>query len=152
MARKKNRRINKTKELLIHAGLSIFIYKSDLLEPQLNELTVSYISFNKSNSTDTIKMKNIQKNKKCREIKISGKKGTRYEVILYPSSNLINYSDIIYSINDKKNTLDKIESREDKGKIIYTNTVNKEKIKLCMWISDKSKENTSNIDFDVIIK
>ena len=162
MTRKKNKKRKKELYLNIFTCimsisflliLSVFLYNTNLLKPKLNEVTASYISFSNSKETDTIKINEIEKNKKCKKINLSGKIGTQYEMILYPTGNIIDYEYIYYTINNKEYKLDYAEMTVDKGRKIYNGTINKDKeIELCIWISNKLKEKTSNINFDVIIK
>ena len=41
--------------------VGFFIKTSNLLEPKINELTTSFISFNNKNTTDMLRINNIEK-------------------------------------------------------------------------------------------
>ena len=80
-------------------GFSYVIFQTDYLEPKINETTASYISFNNKNTTDMLKIQNIQKmsdqkgkstlNSKFLKIDISGEESKEYEIVLYSIENKI---------------------------------------------------------------
>ena len=148
--------------------LSYYIFQTNLLEPSLDEITTSYISFNNKNTTDMLKIDNLKKmnNKQGRSyfndrkvsFQVSGKENEEYQVMLYPLTNIVDLKYIHFSLENKEplisGTLDSIMENEDGGIIIYTGYVQnpEEKMTLKMWIDKKYKGNSNHTSFEIKIK
>ena len=140
--------------------LSYFIFKTNILEPKLNELTTSYISFNNINNTDILKLNNINKmsdtkaksilNNSTIKLNITGNKNEEYYIVVYKDSDIDDKYINCY-INKKVN-LSEVETTSDGGKIIYTGKIdNKTKI-LKMWIDKSYKDKVKDNSFEIKIK
>ncbi len=153
--------------LLIVGFMSYTIFQTDFLEPKVDELTTSYISFNNKNATDMLKISNIkvmsnQKgesllNDRYAKFQVSGAKG-EYQVLLYPLTNTID-SEYLHFYLDKEETyltgtLDSLEETEDGGIILYSGNLEEkeEKFLLRMWIDKKYKGNSNHTSFEIKIK
>ena len=150
------------------AGISYVIFATNILEPKIDGVTASYISFNNSNSTDMLKIVNLLKlnedigksslNNSKVDFNVAGNEDKEYQVVLYPTGNDINnkYVNALLSINKEKKVLDKLsnmETTEDGGIIVYQGTLLKEnKIKIQMWIDNTYKEKIDNISYEIKIK
>ncbi len=148
--------------------LSYFVFQTNLLEPKLNTLTTSYISFNNKNTTDMLKISNLQKmtnrkgqskfNEQGISFEVSGNEKQTYEVVLYPLTNQIDTSYIHFTFESKEGnisgTLNQMEEKEDGGFIIYTGTISKKESKktIRMWIDKKYKANSNHTSFEVKIE
>jgi len=147
--------------------VSIFIYRTDLLIPQVDELTVSYISFNNKNTTDMLRMTDIKKmsdnigqsiiNNKYVSFEVTGDSNSKYDIIVDSVSNEIPGKYIKYSLvvgkNGYVNTLDKLEKTDDLGMILYSDYIKKNnKITVRMWIDKSYKGKISNNAFEIKIK
>jgi hypothetical protein len=137
------------------------------LEPKVNELTASYISFNNKNTTDMLRINNIIKlsdkigkskfNYKQVTFNVEGNKDSYYEIVLYSLMNDIDEKYIYFQLedNDKffSNSLSKLESSEDGGKIVYQGQIkNSNKKTIRMWISKKYANKIGDSSFEVKIK
>ena len=181
MAKKRRRRkksnrqkhIDNTKRILtcvilslLVLGLSYIIFQTDILEPSLNEITTSYISFNNKNTTDMLKINNINKksdklgksswNNKSIVLDIDGEKDKEYQIIVYPIIKDVDNKYIKVYLKDNKelvNTnLDELKDSEDGGKIIYQGKINNNKKILRMWIDKDYKDKINNNSFEIKIK
>ena len=148
--------------------LSYYIFQTNLLEPGLDEITTSYISFNNKNTTDMLKIDNLKKmkNEKGRSFlndrkvtfQVSGKEQEEYQVILYPLTNIVDLKYIHFSLEEKEplisGTLDSVMENEDGVITIYTGFVKnpEEKMTLKMWIDKKYKGNSNHTSFEIKIK
>ncbi len=147
---------------------SYLVVRVSNLKPQINEETANYISFNNSNTTDMLKISKLNKlsdkkgigktNTKSLEFEITGKKESKYNIIVYPINNKNDLSKIKLYLteNDKEveyNSLDNMtESVEDGGIIIHQGEVSDSKFKLRMWLTKDYHENSDNISFEVKVK
>ncbi len=147
--------------------LGYIILLSNVLEPKINQLTASYISFNNRNSTDMLRINNLEKmsNKKGNSIlnnntisfEILSDKKNSYEIVLFPLNNIIEEKYIYYSLTiDNKTiikTLDQSKEKEIGERIIYqgTNKRNKKAI-LRMWVSEDCKQKIKDISFEIKVK
>lgn len=148
--------------------LTFLIFKTDFLKPKLNEMTASYISFNNSNTTDMLKISNLEKssdkvgksnvNKKYLDFNISGMKGTTYDIVVYPINKENDLKNIKFYLakNDIELFVDTLYNKQvskDGGIIIYQGKItNKNKITIRMWLTRKYHQNTHNLSFEVKIK
>ena len=143
------------------------IAKSNLLEPKINEVTASYISFNNQNTTDMLRINNIKRlsdekgkstiNKKSVEFTISGEKNKEYDIIIYPLKNEIDKKYIMFSVEDKKgitqNSLSSMPVSNDDGIIIVQGAIKESNKKILrMWISKEYKDKITNTSFEIKVK
>ena len=121
--RKKQKEENKYQKVLclfLVALILSFAYimkEQKNLEPQLNELTTSYISFNNSNATDRLTISNLKNmserigkskwNNSRLIIPISGEKNKPYEIIIYPINKDTKEEYIEIYIKHKKESIRK---------------------------------------------
>lgn len=140
--------------------LSYLIFKTNILEPKLNELTTSYISFNTKNNSDILEIKNINKmsdttaksilNNSSLKLDITGTKNEEYYVVVYKNSNIDDKYINCY-INKKVN-LSEVETTKDGGKIIYTGKIDNKTKVLKMWIDKSYKDKVNDNSFEIRIK
>jgi len=140
--------------------LSYLIFKTNILEPKLNELTTSYISFNTKNNSDILEIKNINKmsdttaksiiNNSSLKLDITGTKNEEYNVVVYKNSNIDDRYINCY-INKKVN-LSEVETTKDGGKIIYTGKIDNKTKVLKMWIDKSYKDKVNDNSFEIRIK
>ena len=141
--------------------LFVFTYiiiNTNILEPKVNELTTSYISYI-NNKTDMLKINNIKKmndkigksilNNSYIEIEVNGKKNKDYMIVLYKHNNIDNKY-IKYYIN-KIETLDNKEVTEDNGIIIYKGKINNDTKTIRMWIDKKYKDKVNDSLYEIKI-
>lgn len=149
---------------LLVLGTSYVIFETDTLQPSVNEVTASYISFNNNDTTDDIKINNIKKmsndigksivNTKSSVISVSGEDNKEYQVVIYPVINNIDLKYINYAItigNDVyNNDLVSMPVGTDEGIVVYTGKVNKEKkITIRLWISKDYEGEVENNSFKI---
>ncbi len=136
-------------------------------KPQMNELTTSYISFNNSNATDMMKIKNLKKmnnkigkskwNSSTKGFEITGNKGEPYQITLYHIGNEIAEDKIHYALwmNNKliaDDVLNEKEKLENGGIIIYKGKIKEtQNIKLKMWIDQDYQKTPQNISYEIRI-
>ena len=147
--------------------LSVFIFNTDYLSPKVDELTASYISFNNVESTDIIKVSNIKKmndtngksykNKSSVSFNVNGKKGTNYEVVLYPIGTILNNCNVKFYLENNvdkiTNNLNNMDRKVDDGIVVYKSTIGKEgKFKLKLWVDDSCDEKFKNLSYEVKVK
>lgn len=165
---KKDLKIQKVLCLFLVVLILSFAYmmkKEKTLEPQLNELTTSYISFNNSNVTDRLTISNLKNlserkgkskwNKSRLIIPISGEKNQSYEILLYPIYKDTKEKYIEIYIEHKKEKIRKklseLESSTDGGLILYQGKVDHSSVAVNMWISNKYKVKDDNNSFEIKI-
>ncbi len=171
-SKKKNKKqLQKQISITIVLGLLVlsFLYvilNTNVLEPHLNEMTTSYISFNNLNTTDMMKIKNIKRmsnyfgnskwNSSSIPLTITGEKNKEYEIILYTLTNDLEDKYIMYSIVGEEtlahHSLENLEEVEDGGKILYQGNINNNKMVLRLWISKKWKDKVTENAFEVKVK
>lgn len=147
--------------------LGYYILISDSLKPKVNELTASYISLNNHNTTDMLKISNIEKmnltkgksnrNKKMISFDISGEKGANYQIIIQPISNTIDEKNIYYSISINNriiyDTLNHAKLENKNERIIYQGKDNKNtKVIIRMWIDNHYSGKVKNNSFEIKVK
>ena len=117
-----------------------------------------------------MKISNLQKlsnkkgmskvNENSIDFKITGKKDSKYSIILYPINNKNDLEKIkFYLTKDGKkvayNTLAEItEIKEDGGIVIYQGIIGKDDLNynLRMWLSKDYHKNANNISFEIKVK
>ena len=142
--------------------LFVFTYiiiNTNILEPEVNELTTSYISYI-NNKTDMLKINRIKKmpdkigksifNNSYIEINVDGKKNKNYIIVLYKHNNIENKY-IKYYINEIE-TLDNKETTEDEGIIIYRGKIDDNTKIIRMWIDKKYKDKVNDSLYEIKIK
>lgn len=153
--------------LLLVFFFAYIIFKTDYLQPGVDELTASYISFNNAKPTDILKITNIKKMKKEDSktnynngnisFEIIGEKNKEFEIVLYSMGNNISEENISFYLenenNNIENNLSKVDTASDNGKIIYKGKItDNNKYKLYLWIDNNYKGNTKNISYEIKIK
>ncbi len=151
---------------LLVLGVSYIIFKTDILQPKVNEVTASYISFYNNDTTDMIKINNIKKlsddigksivNTKSHELKVSGDINSDYQVVVYPMINNIDLKYINFSITNGNNTysnnLSEMPNRTDEGIIVYNGKVeDTKKMTIRMWVSKEYEGDIDNNSFSIKI-
>ena len=145
--------------------LSIILLKTDILKNSINKTTASYISMYNKTTTDILEIKNIEKmsdkkgksnNKNSLDIKISGDKTKKYEIVIYPKVKDISNEYIKVYLKDKNELvfkrLSELEDSEDQGKIIYKGDTYNNNMILRLWIDNKYQGNINNNSFEIKIK
>lgn len=150
-------------------ALTYFILNSNVLKSKVDEVTASYISFNNSKTTDMLKISNLSKQKKLvgesifnnstKTFKVTGEKNKEYEIVVYALGNKVDEEYVSFTLVDNSenklssNTLSKVKSTPDDGRIIFTGKIDSKTIlKLNMWLSNNYKGNTKNISYEIKIK
>jgi len=144
-------------------GLGLFIHNTNILDPKIDELTTSFISFNNKYTTDMLKINNIVKmsnkigksswNPHSLSLDILPEKDSAYEIVLYPLNNSVEEEYIWYSLEDKKElvnqNLSNLEKTEDGGIILYKGNSKRKRITLRLWISNNYKKEVTENLFEV---
>jgi len=134
-------------------------------EPQLNEFTTNYISFNNSKATDRLTISNLKNmserigkskwNESRLSIPISGEENQPYEIVIYPINKETKDEYIEIYIQHKKENIRKklsdLESYTNGGKILYQGKVDHSSVVVNMWISNKYKTKDDNNSFEIKI-
>jgi hypothetical protein len=150
--------------LVLSVGL--FIENTNFLEPKINELTTSFISFNNKNTTDMLRINNIEKmsdkrgasrwNSHSLTLNISGEKNQNYEIVLYSLTNPIPEADIRYVVKNGKDEIkDNLlnpENTEDGGKILYRGTIENKKTIIRVWVSNDYEGKITPNAFEVKVR
>jgi len=181
MAQKKKKKKTNSKELqstkylftclLIFISvifLTCIIFKTDLLKSDINQLTASYISFNNTDTTDMLKISTLKKmsdqkgkskaNDRSLDFEITGKKGSDYDIIIYPMKEQVNLERIKYSLSKENsellgNTLNTLKKSSDGGLVLYQGKITKNnKFHLSMWLTKNYSGNEHNISFEIKVK
>ena len=174
MSKKKERRQKEYQKSLTSCILmgiivicvGLLIANINFNEPNINELTTSFISFNNKNTTDMLKVTNIEKmsdkrgnsrwNPHSLTINITGEKNQSYEIVLYPLTNPIEDNYIRYVVKiGKEETKDHLlnpESTDDGGKIIYRGTIHNRKTTIRLWIADEYRGKVTQNAFEIKIR
>lgn len=156
------------------SGISIFfsiffwyiINGTSLLEPKINDTHLRYISFNDSNATDMLRIKNIEKmsdsvgkskrNSHSLKLDIMGEKKAEYEIILYPLMNNISDQYIYYYLEDDSvlgmKSLDGLDKTDDGGIILYQGEMNNSSMVLRLWISKQYRGKVKDNSFEVKVR
>ena len=148
-------------------SLGYIILGTNILEPKVDEITASYISFNNKNTTDMLRINNIKKmtdnkgkslaNTKKVSFEISGTKDTNYEIVVYPLVNDIDEKYINFSLTSEttkeSNSFSMMPESSDGGIIIYQSKMEDSKeMTLRLWVSADYSEKITNNSFEVKIK
>ncbi len=151
---------------LLVLGISYIIFRTDILQPRINRVTASYISFYNNDTTDVIKINDIKKmsddigksvvNTKYSELEVSGEDNSNYQVVIYPVINDISLNYIKYSItidnNTYSDTLGNMPKSSDEGIIVYNSKVTEgQKITIRMWVSKDYDGEVENNSFKIKI-
>ena len=151
---------------LLVLGISYVIFKTDVLQPSVNEVTASYISFNNKDTTDIIKINDIKKmsndmgksivNKKYSQLSIEGEVNSNYQLVIYPLVNNIDLKYVNYSITVDGNVYtDYLSNKQvtgDEGIVVYNGVVTKgNKVTIRMWISREYEGEVGNNSFQIKI-
>jgi len=152
--------------VLLIVILNVFVFKNNLITPKIDELTTSYLSFYNQNTTDMLKINNIEKmsdkkgqskyNKKSISFNISTDKNLEYETVLYDIQNNIpkEYIMVLINVNNEKivKNLASFDRNEDGSRVLYRGKTQKDNIKIKMWVSDNYKDNVNDTSFEIQIK
>lgn len=140
--------------------LTYFIFETNILEPKVNEITTSYISFS-NNRTDELKINNIKKlsnkigkssfNNSSLKLNITGDNDTLYNIVIYKINSNID-DNYIKCFIDKEITLSEVETTSNNGKIIYSGKINNKNKVLRMWIDKKYKGKVKNNSYEIKIE
>lgn len=155
-----------TTTVLLIVLLNIVVFKNKMITPKLDEITTSYVSLYNLDTTDMLKITNIEKmsekkgnsklNNKSISFTVTSENKEEYVVILYEIQSDIPTEYIRIAVDDNKKTtvssLDKFEKKDDGGRIIYTGKANKNNIKIKMWVSEKYKDKVNDTSFEMRIK
>ena len=147
-------------------SVGFFIENTNILEPKINELTTSFISFNNKNTTDMLRLNNIEKmsdkrgesrwNTHSLTLNISGEKDQNYEIVLYPLTNPVPEADVKYIVKtgkeEIKDNLLTPETTEDGGKILYRGTIENKKTIIRVWVSDDYEGKITPNAFEVKVR
>ena len=116
-----------------------------------------------------LKISNLSKQKKSvgesifnnstKTFKVTGEKNKEYEIVVYALGNKVDEEYVSFTLVDNSenklssNTLSKVKSTPDDGRIIFTGKIDSKTIlKLNMWLSNNYKGNTKNISYEIKIK
>lgn len=147
--------------------LGYYIFGTDSLQPSVNELTMSYISFQNKNATDMFKITNLkkmsekkgisEKNSCSFPLSLTGNKHTKYQIVLYPLTNVIEDEYLWYSLEGKnvsqRNSLDQLSTLEDGGKIIYQGKLGgSNTFTYRMWIDKEYPNKVLETSFEIKMK
>ncbi len=175
MSKKKKKNQHKKKKLqnllclfLVTLILSFayIMVKEKKLEPDINELTASYISFNNNNVTDRLTISNLKVmpdiigkstwNKSRLTIPITGEQNQEYEIILSPTHQETNEEYIEIYLEHKKEKIRKKMSEFNNTsageKIIYQGKIDHSNISIYMWISSKYKLKKDHNSYEIKIR
>lgn len=140
--------------------LTYFIFETNVLEPKINELTTSYISFS-NNKTDKLRINNIKKlsnkigkssfNNSNLVLDITGDKEDLYNIVIYKINSNIDDKYIKCYI-DKEITLSEGKITSNNGIVIYSGKINNKNKTLRMWIDKKYKGKVENNSYEIKIE
>ena len=174
--KRKRRRKNKINYKLIFSTIIVFLcvlvlsytmFFTDVLNPTIDELTSSYISFNNINN-DNIKISNLKKmsdrkgnsifNRSFARFNIYMNKDSKYMIVVKDNNKVIDSNYVYFSlnINNKNITIDKLGNMKrinNNEYIIYEGeNGNKDRINIKMWISKEIKDSVLDTSYEVYIK
>lgn len=148
--------------------ISYLIFYTDILKPELNEMTASYISFNNSNTTDMLKINNLEKlsdkkgvssiNDKNVIFEVTGKEAETYSVVVYPTNSNSDFRNIKFALekNGKlliSDTLNNQAVSQDGGIVILKDKIAaNNKLTLRMWLTKKYHKDKHNLAFEIKVK
>ena len=146
--------------------VSYAIFETNLLNPSIDKTTANYISFNTTNSTDMLKVSNLEKmstkngksnrNLASLDITISGNLGDYYQIVLYPLGNVVEDEFVRFSLSnlsiEENGILSEMEDSIDGGKVIYNGKIKKNNFwNIKMWIDKSYKKNVNNVSYEIRI-
>lgn len=151
---------------IIVLSLGLFIENTNFLEPKINQVTTSFISFNNKNTTDMLRLNNISKmsdkrgssrrNPNSLTLNITGEKDQKYEIVLYSLDNPISEEKIKYIVKTgKEETKDNLltpETTEDGGKVLYRGTIQNQKTIIRVWVSNDYEGKITPNAFEVKVR
>ena len=153
--------------LLCVIFLSYTLFCTDLLNPTIDELTSSYISFNNYNN-DNIKISNLKKmsdrkgnsifNRSFARFNIYMDKDSKYMILVKDKNKLIDskYISFSLSINNKKVISDKLSNMNKIDNSLYViyegENGNRDEVNLKMWINKDYKDSVLDTSYEVYIK
>ena len=145
-----------------------YISSANLDFVPFDELTANYISFNNSNTTDMIKVSNLERlsdtkgisfrNRSNKDFQVLGNKNQKFKIILYHIGTVISDEYIHFSLSHKEKeiiryTLDQMQETPNGGKIIYEGVIkDNEDWNLKMWVDHSYKGNVKNISYEIRIQ
>ena len=133
-----------------------------------DDVTANYISFNNSNTTDMIKVSNLEKlsdtkgvsfrNRSNKNFKVLGDKNHTFQIVLYHIGTVIDDQYIHFSLSHQgkeiiRYTLDQMQESPNGGKIIYEGVIkDEEDWNLKMWVDHTYKGSVKNISYEIRIQ
>jgi len=90
--------------------------------------------------------------------KVTGKKNSKYDVVIYPRSEKYDLKNIKYFLSDSNNielassNLTDLTETADGGIIIYQAKINNNNLNLNMWLTKKYQEKSNDVTFEIRIK
>lgn len=152
--------------------LGVILTKTSLIGDRINATTASYITFKNAFESDNMKINSLKKMNDHRGMNLSGNqmlefsiisdnksKGSKYDVVIYPINNTVNYDYIKYYLTDENDRViayDKLSDVDsDKlGKILYSDKIDNtnKKLKLRLWIDKKYDKDIISSSFEVRVK
>lgn len=145
-----------------------YIHTAEWLQPEINELTASYLSLNNNDTTDMLKITNLhkmtdedgreEKNKANKDFEITGDKKATYQIVLYHMGNYVEDEYVKFSLANEKGQIieDSLKNRAetpDGGKIIFEGKMKDGKRwNLKMWIDKSYHGGTTNLSYEIRMK
>lgn len=133
-----------------------------------DEVTASYVSFNNSDTTDMIKVSNLEKlsdtkgvsfrNRSSKNFQVLGDKNLKFKIVLYHIGTVIEDEYIHFSLSHKgkeiiRYTLDQMQESSNGGKIIYEGVIkDQDDWNLKMWVDHSYKGVVKNISYEIRIQ
>ena len=159
----------KTGVLLVLAvvfGYSIL--HSTWLTPKINELSASYISLNNTETTDILKVTNLDKqtdkrgmsrrNKSTQFFKMTGQRNAQYQIVLYHLGSIVDEKYVKFYLENEmgktiQGNLEKQSETYDGGKVLFEgNMMEGQNWTLRMWIDEDYSKSVGNISYEIRIK
>lgn len=147
--------------------LSYCLFCTDILNPTVDELTSSYISFNNISNSDSIKIKGLKKmsdkrgksfiNYSYADFNIYMDNNNRYQIVLADFNDFDRkYVKFLLKINDKEvlcDYLNNMNTLSNGNIVLYEGeNGNKDRVVIKMWIDKNYKGNPSDISYGVYLK
>ena len=146
--------------------MSYAIFETNLLNPSIDKTTANYISFNTTNSTDMLKVSNLEKmstkvgksskNRSSLDILVSGEMGENYRIVLYHMGNVVDDQYVKFFLSnasvEEVGVLSEMEDSVDGGKIIYEGKIKKRNLwNIKMWVDKGYKKDVKNVSYEIRI-
>ena len=146
--------------------MSYAIFETNLLNPSIDKTTANYISFNTTNSTDMLKVSNLEKmstkvgksskNRSSLDILVSGEMGENYRIVLYHMGNVVDDQYVKFFLSnasvEEGGVLSEMEDSVDGGKIIYEGKIKKRNLwNIKMWVDKGYKKDVKNVSYEIRI-